>query len=81
MEKDVKYKRGNKELIRNVQAGDKKVLNYPDDTEEVFDKRYHSLFSRASELNNEDSEVRYRIVKVTELRQLIIVAERRLDAS
>lgn len=81
MEKDVKYKRGNKDLIRNVQAGDKKVLNYPDDTEEVFDKRYHSLFSRASELNNEDSKVRYRIVKVTELRQLIIVAERRLDAS
>ena len=67
------------EIIRSVADGDKAVLNYPDDTIEELRKRYQAFFARASEINRSDGWQHYRISIVAELRQLIIIAERRQE--
>lgn len=63
------------DIIRSVKDGDKMVLDYPTDTKEQLQGRYAAFSVRASEINRDDGWKHYRIAKVAELRQIIIIAE------
>lgn len=65
------------EIIRSVKDGDKMVLNYPDYTREQLHREYVWFYTRACEINNADGWKHYRVSKLTELGQIVIIAERR----
>jgi hypothetical protein len=62
-----------------VADGDRMVLSYPDYTCEDLHREYMWFSARASEINRSDGYRHYRISKLTELRQLVIIAKRRED--
>lgn len=73
----MKDERTKPEIIRSVADGDKMILNYPDFTGEELQKEYAWFYSRASEINRTDGWRHYRISKVSELSQIVIIAEKR----
>jgi hypothetical protein len=62
------------EIIRSVADGDKMVLNRPEYSKEELHKEYMWFQARASEINKKDGWTHYRISKVPELNQIVIIA-------
>ena len=73
----MKDERSKPEIIRGVADGDRLVLTYEEDTVRQLRLRYRTFFVRASEINRKDGWQHYRVALSAELRQIIIIAERK----
>lgn len=83
----MKEERSIPDIIRSVADGDRMVLTFPDDDDRQLQRRNAAFSARASEINwgrvrggertGGDGWQHYRIIKVSELRQIIIIASRK----
>ena len=72
----MKDERSKPEIIKSVRDGDKLVLDYPEYTKEQLQSCYAAFSVRASEINRAEGRQHYRIAKIAELNQIIVIAEK-----
>lgn len=65
--------------IRSVQDGDKMEMYFPDDSVGVFGLRCKAWGVSAARINKLEGWRHYRVAKFTEMRTIVIIAERRSD--
>lgn len=65
--------------IRSVADGDKMELHFPGDSVGVFGLRSKAWGVSAARINKIDGWRHYRVAKFTEMRTIVIIAERRPD--
>lgn len=66
-------------VIRNVADGDRMSMEFPDDSVGVFALRSKAWGVSAARINKLDGYRHYRVAKFTEMRTIVIIAERRDD--
>ena len=74
----MKDERSKPEIIKSVRDGDKLVLDYPEYTKEQLQSCYAAFSVRASEINRAEGRQHYRVAKIAELNQIVIIAEQQL---
>ena len=65
--------------IRSVADGDKMELHFPDDSIGVFGLRCKAWGVSAARINKREGWRHYRVAKFTEMRTIVIIAERRKE--
>lgn len=65
--------------IRSVADGDKMEMCFPNDTNGKFALRYKAWGVSAARINKLDGYRHYRVAKLTVLRTIVIIAERRCE--